>query len=87
VARLVRDLAGRLGKRARFVTHAAESEIPEAYRALVRQALVQLARNALVHGLEPPDERLRRGKTAEGTVQFAVRRHGDMGRLDRCRRR
>jgi chemotaxis protein histidine kinase CheA len=41
----------------------------------VRQLLVQLARNAVVHGIEKPEIRRRRGKAEMGTFQFALRQH------------
>ncbi|MEO1085551.1 MAG: Hpt domain-containing protein, partial [Acidobacteriota bacterium] len=77
VQRLVASLAEKLGKPARFVTEAAPEDIPEPYRELVHEVLVQLARNAMVHGLEAPEARSRAGKPALGTLQFAVRPHPD----------
>jgi chemosensory pili system protein ChpA (sensor histidine kinase/response regulator) len=43
---------------------------------------VQLARNSLVHGLEPPDERQRLGKPALATLQLAVRKHPETRQLE-----
>jgi chemotaxis protein histidine kinase CheA len=82
VSRLVEDLAERHGKSACFVAHNDASEIPGGYLELVRETLVQLARNAVVHGLETPEERRRRGKPEAGTLQFAVRRHPEQGRVE-----
>jgi len=79
---LVRELSERLGKPARFLPRNPEEEIPEKYRKLLREALVQLARNAVVHGLEPPEERRRRGKPPVGTLQLALRRHDRQRRLE-----
>lgn len=72
---LVEDLATRHGKSARFYTQVDEASIPETYRELLRQTLIQLARNALVHGLETPQVRKERGKPEMGTLQFAAREH------------
>ena len=72
---LVQELAQRLGKSARFYTQVDEASIPATYRELMRQVLVQMARNALVHGLETPEIRKQRGKAEIGTLQFAVREH------------
>ena len=73
--RLTVELAARHGKVARFYTGVGEDEIPTAYRPLVRQLLVQLARNAVVHGIEEPEVRRSRGKAEMGTFQFALRKH------------
>lgn len=75
LGRQIEELAGRLGKEARFVSRVAEEEIPPPFRPLVERALVQLARNALVHGLEDPEERRRLGKPPAGTLQLALRYH------------
>ncbi len=47
-------------------------------RRLVEQLLepcMQLTRNAIAHGIEPPDEREALGKPREATITFAARRH------------
>lgn len=82
IAKLVEELAERVGKSARFISHNAQAEIPRRYRTLTRRLLIQLVRNALVHGLESPALRARRGKPGVGTLQFAVRDHSDRGQLE-----
>ena len=82
LSRHVEELAGKLGKEARFVSQVAENEIPAVYRPLVDKALVQLARNSLVHGVETPEERRRAGKAPGGTLQLALRRHPAERRLE-----
>lgn len=77
LGRQIEELAVRLGKEARFVSRVREEEIPPRIRPLVDQALVQLARNALVHGIENPEERRRAGKPPAGTLQLALRHHQD----------
>lgn len=74
ISQLTARLAEELGKPARFVSRTLEEEIPPAYRGLVQEILVQLVRNALVHGVEPPEVRRRSGKPAISTLQLAVRR-------------
>ncbi len=81
LSRHVEDLASRLGKEARFICHVQDEAIPAAYRPTVEKALVQFARNSVVHGLETPDERRRIGKPPGGTLQFALRHH-EKGRLE-----
>ncbi|MEM6455454.1 MAG: ATP-binding protein [Acidobacteriota bacterium] len=82
VAQALETLGQRLGKPARFVTRAAPSDVPDIYRGLVRDALIQFARNAVVHGFELPDVRRGRGKAPVGTLQFAVRHHPKHGSIE-----
>jgi two-component system chemotaxis sensor kinase CheA len=39
--------------------------------------LVHLVRNAVDHGIEPPDEREKKGKPREGTVSLSAQQEGD----------
>jgi HPt (histidine-containing phosphotransfer) domain-containing protein len=49
--------------------------VPEAYKRAVKDITIQLVRNAVVHGIETPDERSRANKTEMGTlgVEFSQR--------------
>ncbi len=42
--------------------------IPAGYRKLVKDVLIQLTRNAIVHGIEAPDVRIAHGKETEGAI-------------------
>lgn len=52
--------------------------VPEAYRRAVKDITIQLVRNAVVHGIEAPDERVRVNKAEAGllAVEFAPRNGG-----------
>jgi two-component system, chemotaxis family, sensor kinase CheA len=45
-------------------------QVPEAYRRPVKDVLIQLIRNAVVHGIESPAERQAAGKSAEGHIRI-----------------
>lgn len=75
IGRFVGELAAELGKEARFVSRMTAGELPPALWARLQDAFVQLARNAVVHGIEPPAERIAAGKPAVGTLQLALRSH------------
>jgi chemotaxis protein histidine kinase CheA len=45
-------------------------QVPEAYRRPVKDVLIQLIRNAVVHGIETPAERQASGKSAEGHIRI-----------------
>jgi len=70
--RLVRDLAQKLGKQARLVMSGEATEVDKTVIEQLSDPLTHLIRNALDHGLEPPDERLARGKAVEGTVHLGA---------------
>ncbi|HEV8578112.1 MAG TPA: ATP-binding protein [Thermoanaerobaculia bacterium] len=80
--RFVSDLAAELGKPARFLWRAGGVTIPYRYSRVVREALVQLARNALVHGVESPEVRRLRGKPAVAALQLAARQRPGSGAIE-----
>lgn len=72
------DLTARHGKRARLDLRFSEGvQIPYRHRKLLRDVLAQLVRNAVVHGIEPADERAAAGKREEGELLVAARRHNN----------
>jgi two-component system, chemotaxis family, sensor kinase CheA len=71
--RVVRDTARATGKRCRLEIVGAELGVDRVMIERLRDPLVQLVRNAIDHGIEPPEERVRLGKPAEGTLQLWVR--------------
>jgi two-component system, chemotaxis family, sensor kinase CheA len=45
-------------------------QVPPRYIGVVKDVCIQMIRNAIVHGIEPPAQRLQHGKREEGTVQI-----------------
>ncbi len=70
--RLVRDLARQLGRQVDFVVAGKEIELDRAILDEITEPLVHLLRNAVDHGIEPPEERAARGKPPEGRVVLAA---------------
>jgi two-component system, chemotaxis family, sensor kinase CheA len=66
--RVVRDLAVACGKQARLEMEGQETELDRTIIEAIRDPLTHLVRNAVDHGIEPPAERLARGKAAEGRL-------------------
>jgi two-component system chemotaxis sensor kinase CheA len=66
--RVVRDLALACGKQARLDMEGQETELDKTIIEAIRDPLTHLVRNAIDHGIEPPAERLARGKAAEGRL-------------------
>lgn len=66
--RVVRDLALACGKQVRLEMEGQETELDKTLIEAIRDPLTHLVRNAVDHGIEPPAERLARGKPAEGRL-------------------
>ena len=77
--RVVRDIAARLSKDVQLVIEGKETELDRSVLEQVGDPLGHLVRNALDHGVEPSDERLRLGKPVPATVHLTAR-HAD-GRI------
>ncbi|MGB9586866.1 MAG: chemotaxis protein CheA, partial [Armatimonadota bacterium] len=71
-ARMVRDLAQRCGKKIIFVAEGEDTEIDRNMVDLINDPLVHMIRNAVDHGIEPPEERAKAGKPCEGTVKLSA---------------
>ena len=79
--RTLEDLAARVAS-----THAKQvtvkcsglDQVPEAYKRAVKDITIQLVRNAVVHGIETPEQRAKAQKSATGVlgVEF-VQREGE----------
>jgi len=74
--RIVRDVAAKLGKQIDFITEGKDTELDRSVIEEIGDPLQHLIRNALDHGVEPPDERLALGKPAAGTLRLRAR-HAD----------
>ena len=66
--RLVRDVARQLGKQVAFRVEGKEIELDREILDELGDPLVHLLRNAVDHGIEPPAERKRAKKDAEGEI-------------------
>lgn len=75
--RMVRDLAKELNKEVDFLIEGKETELDRTVIDEIGDPLVHLLRNALDHGLESPEERLKKGKPSQGTVMLRARHEGN----------
>jgi two-component system chemotaxis sensor kinase CheA len=74
--RLVRDLSRKLGKPVELVLSGEETEIDRSIVEALSDPLTHIIRNSLDHGIEFPEERVRRGKSEKGRVSVSARRQG-----------
>jgi two-component system chemotaxis sensor kinase CheA len=74
--RLVRDLAGKLGKEAELSTVGEGTELDKGLMERLTDPLTHLVRNSLDHGLEPPGERVAAGKDPRGRITLSAFHQG-----------
>src|SRR5690606_15027586 len=67
--RVVRDLARQLGKLVELETVGETTELDKGMVESLADPLIHLVRNAVDHGIEPPDVRDRGGKTSVGRIR------------------
>ena len=70
--RLVRELSAQLGKEVRLVITGEATEIDKTVVEQLADPLTHLLRNALDHGVEPPEVREAAGKPRQGTVHLSA---------------
>jgi len=75
--RAARDIARRRGRDVELVITGADTELDRAIVDELNDPVLHLLRNAIDHGIEPPEERRMRGKPPRGTVKVEVRRERD----------
>ena len=74
--RIVRDLAGELGKQIELEMHGADTELDRQVLDLIKDPLTHMVRNSADHGLETPAERLACGKPEQGTIRLSAYHEG-----------
>ena len=72
----VRALARAAGVPIRLITHGGETEFDKSVADQIVEPLIHLLRNAVAHGIEPPEVRRALGKPAEGQITIAARHEG-----------
>jgi two-component system chemotaxis sensor kinase CheA len=74
--RMLRDLAGKLGKKVDFVTQGEATELDKGLVEKITDPLTHLVRNSCDHGVEMPAERLAAGKSETGTITLSASHQG-----------
>jgi len=75
--RLVRDLAREQDKDIDFVVEGDDVELDRTILTEISDPLMHLLRNAVDHGIEPPEVREANGKDPEGTITLSAERDRD----------
>ena len=74
--RIVRQAAGELGKKVELTLDGAEGEMDRNVIERIIAPLEHMLRNAVDHGIEPPEDRRAAGKPETGAIRIAFRREG-----------
>jgi chemosensory pili system protein ChpA (sensor histidine kinase/response regulator) len=72
--RIVRQTAQELNKRAELKLNATHGEMDRTMIDRIIAPIEHMLRNALAHGIELPEERLAKGKPADGVIQVSMSR-------------
>ena len=75
--RTVREIAAGLGKPVRFEMRGEATEVDKGIADAIYEPLLHLVRNALDHGIEPPEARSAAGKAELATLKLDIGRDGD----------
>ncbi|MBI4610399.1 MAG: chemotaxis protein CheW, partial [Candidatus Rokubacteria bacterium] len=70
--RMVRDLAREHGKEVEWATQGADLEVDRQVLEAMKDPLIHLVRNAVDHGIEPPEARAQAGKPPRGQVAVSI---------------
>ena len=73
LALMVHDLARELGREVEWSATGGELELDRKILQAMKEPVIHLVRNAVDHGVEPPDVRARAGKPRRGRVTVTVR--------------
>jgi chemosensory pili system protein ChpA (sensor histidine kinase/response regulator) len=76
LARIVRQAASDYNKQADLVVEGASGELDRQVLERMLPPFEHLLRNAVVHGIETPEQRQARGKPAAGNIKLTLKREG-----------
>jgi len=82
LARIVRDTARKTGKKVELILQGEDTEIDKGIAEDIGDPLVHIVRNAVDHGIETPDVRVKAGKPEEGTIVLRAFHEGNFIIID-----
>jgi two-component system chemotaxis sensor kinase CheA len=75
--RMVRDVSRQCGREVELVLSGQETDLDKGILDAIAEPLTHLVRNAVSHGIESPEERVRLGKPARGVVRLNAYHQGN----------
>jgi two-component system, chemotaxis family, sensor kinase CheA len=76
IPRMVRDLSQSLGRRVRLEMEGQDTGLDKSLLEAIKDPLTHAVRNAIDHGIEPPDARVAAGKDPEGLMRVRAAQEG-----------
>jgi len=74
--RMVRDVAKQCGRTVELAISGQDTDLDKSLLDTIAEPLTHLVRNAISHGIESPEERVRTGKPAAGTIRLNAYHQG-----------
>jgi two-component system chemotaxis sensor kinase CheA len=65
-----------MGKKVQFIADVNPDAFEKGPRRVIKEVLMQLIRNSVVHGIEAPDVRAAKGKNETGTIRLSIKTDG-----------
>jgi two-component system, chemotaxis family, sensor kinase CheA len=75
--RMVRDVAKQCGKEVGLVMSGQETDLDKSLLDVIAEPMTHLVRNAVSHGIESAEDRVRNGKPTRGTIHLTSYHHGN----------
>ncbi len=75
-SRPVKEMAEQYGKEVELLISGGDTKIDKVIFERLFDPLMHLVRNAIIHGIERPDERKQKGKKSSGVIMLNARREG-----------
>lgn len=70
--RMIRDMSQKTGKQIDFQFSGEHTEIDNRILSMVTDPIMHLVRNSFDHGIEPPEEREKKGKQKQGVIRLSA---------------
>ncbi|MGA3034076.1 MAG: chemotaxis protein CheW [Terracidiphilus sp.] len=84
IPRIIRDLSQSLGRRVNLHVEGQETELDKSLLEAIKDPLTHAVRNALDHGIEPPEVRRAAGKNPEGSLALRALQEGSHVVIEVC---
>jgi two-component system, chemotaxis family, sensor kinase CheA len=75
--RIVRDVGRQSGKEVELIVRGGQTDLDKSILDAIAEPLTHLVRNAIGHGIETVEERVRAGKRPQGTLRLAAYHQGN----------
>ena len=75
--RLIRELSKKLNKKIKYIEEGKDTKLDKTVIEKLADPMIHLIRNSIDHGIEPPEERIKKGKPQEGIIKISARSEGD----------